>query len=180
LTTTALKDPPNEPQPGRQAAADVEPKLALLRHAVATLAYRGGKTLRGSPPGFGDFRAAPGTRTPAEILAHLGDLLDWAASQVSGKAAWKASPPLAWEQEVARFFAALAALDGQLAGGAPPGLQLEKLFQGGIADAFTHVGQLAMLRRMAGAPVRGENYARADIVAGRVGPEQAPPALEFD
>jgi len=156
-----------------------DPKLDLLRHTLATLAYRGGKTLRGCPPSFADFRAAPGTRTPAEILAHLGDLLDWAGSQVRGKAVWHDSPPLPWDQEVARFFAALAALDGQLAGGVPPDFRAEGLFQGPIADALTHVGQLALLRRLAGAPLRGENFARADIVAGRVGPEQAVPAFEF-
>jgi hypothetical protein len=72
------------------------------------------------------------------------------------------------------------ALDGELAGGAPAAFSAEKLFQGPIADAFTHVGQLALLRRLAGAPVRGENFVRADIVAGRVGAEQSPPALEFD
>ncbi len=157
-----------------------DPKLALLRHAVATLAYRGGKPLRGCPEGFADFRAAPGTRTPAEVLAHLGDLLEWAASQVRGKSTWRSSPPLPWEQEKARFFAALSALDGELARGAPAAFSAEKLFQGPIADAFTHVGQLALLRRLAGAPVRGENFVRADIVAGRVGAEQSPPALEFD
>lgn len=176
MTATSQTDPQADPQPGR----GIDPKLALLRHALATLAYRGGKTLRGSPPGFGDFRAAPGVRTPVEILAHLGDLLDWARSQARGKATWKGTPPLPWEQEVARFFAALAALDAQLAGGESAGLPAEKLFQGAIADAFTHVGQLALLRRIAGAPVRGENYARADIATGRVGPEQAPPVLEFD
>ncbi len=160
------------------AAAD--PKLALLRHTLATLAYRGGKTLRGVPDGFADFRVAPGTRTPAEILAHLGDLLEWARSQVQGKAAWHDSPPLPWEQEVARFFAALDALDRQLAADVPDKFQAERFFQGAIADAFTHVGQLAMLRRLAGGPLRGENFARADIAAGRVGPEQAAPAFEFD
>lgn len=169
-----------------------DPKLALLRHAVATLAYRGGKPLRGFPEGFADFRAAPGTRTPVEVLAHLGDLLEWAASQVRGKSTWRSSPPLPWEREKARFFAALATLDGALdsalegeldgepALGAPAAFSAEKLFQGPIADAFTHVGQLALLRRLAGAPVRGENFVRADIVAGRVGAEQSPPALEFD
>jgi hypothetical protein len=172
--------------------ATPDPKIALLRHAVATLAYRGGKPLRGCPEGFADFRAAPGTRTPAEVLAHLGDLLEWAASQVRGKSTWRSSPPLPWEQETARFFAALAVLDGALDGaldreldgelplGAPAAFSAEKLFQGPIADAFTHVGQLALLRRLAGAPVRGENFVRADIVAGRVGAEQSPPALEFD
>ncbi len=164
--------------------ATPDPKIALLRHAVATLAYRGGKPLRGCPEGFADFRAAPGTRTPVEVLAHLGDLLEWAASQVRGKSTWRSSPPLPWEQEKARFFAALAALDGALdekqAAVAPAAFSAEKLFQGPIADAFTHVGQLSMLRRLAGAPVRGENFVRADIVAGRVGAEQSPPALEFD
>jgi hypothetical protein len=160
--------------------ADADPKLALLRHTVATLAYRGGKTLRGSPPGFAELRAAPGARTSLEILAHLGDLLAWALSQARGKPEWRPAPPLPWDQQVARFFACLAALDQQLAGGAPLGLPAEKIFQGAIADAFTHVGQIAMLRRLAGAPVRDENYSRADIVAGRVGPEQAAPAVEFD
>jgi hypothetical protein len=157
-----------------------DPKLALLRHTVATLAYRGGKALRGSPPGFATFRPAPSSRTPLEILAHLGDLLAWAASQAKGKPEWHAAAPLAWDQEVARFFDGLAALDGHLASGVVLGLPAEQLFQGPIADAFTHVGQLAMLRRIAGAPLRGENFVRADIVAGRVGPEQTPPAREFD
>jgi len=167
-----------------------DPKLALLRHAVATLAYRGGKPLRGSPAGFADFRVAPGTRSPVEILAHLGDLLDWTAAQARGKSAWRVSPPLPWEQETARFFAALAALDQALDGqpaadegepvaAAPAAISAEKLLQGPIADAFTHVGQLSLLRRLAGAPVRGEDFVRADIAAGRVGPEQSPPAFEF-
>jgi hypothetical protein len=157
-----------------------DPKLALLRHTVATLAYRGGKTLRGCPPEFAGFRAGPGTRTPAEILAHLGDLLDWALSQAQGKIAWHDSPPLPWDQEVARFYAALAALDSQLAAGVSDKFQPEKFFQGAIADSLTHVGQLALLRRLAGAPMRGENYSRAEIAAGRVGPEQAAPGFEFD
>ena len=160
--------------------AAANPKLDLLRHTVATLAYRGGKTLRGSPPEFAAFRVAPGTRSPAEILAHLGDLMDWALSQAQGKPVWKDSPPLPWEQEVERFFAALAALDGQLAAGVTAGFQPERFFQGAIADALTHVGQLALLRRLAGAPLRGENFARADIAAGRVGAEQAAPGYEFD
>jgi hypothetical protein len=155
------------------------PTSALLRHTVATLAYRGAKALRGSPPGFAEFRATPTTRTPVEILAHLGDLLEWALWLARGKHEWNPAAPLPWDQETARFFATLAALDEQLAG-APLGSPPEKLFQGPIADALTHVGQIALLRRMAGAPVRGENYSRADIVAGRVGPEQSPPGREFD
>ena len=149
----------------------------LLRHTLATLAYRGGKTLRGAPADFAQFRAGPGTRTPGEILAHIGDLLDWALSFVKGKQEWRASAPQAWNQDVARFFAALEALDKQLT--EPLSVPAEKLFQGPIADALTHDGQIALLRRMAGSPVRPENYMRADISVGRVGADQTPPTMEF-
>jgi hypothetical protein len=152
----------------------------LLRHTLATLAYRGGKALRGAPAEFADYRAMPGGRTPVEILAHMGDLFDWALKLAGGKPEWHSAAPLPWDQEVARFFAVLEAFDRRLASGEPLGCSAEKLFQGPIADALTHVGQLAMLRRMAGCGMRGENYFRATITAGRVGPDQAAPAFEFD
>ena len=152
----------------------------LLRHAVATLAYRGGKTLRGVSDEFGSYKADPTTRTPAEILAHMGDLLDWALSIARGKQEWRNSPPLPWAEGVARFHKALGAFDDYLAFGAPLGAPVEKMFQGAIADALTHTGQLAMLRRMSGHPMKGENYYRADIAIGRVGPEQTPAKIEFD
>ena len=156
-----------------------------IRHALATLAYRLGKVLRDTPPEFRDFRAAAGVRTPGEILAHIGDLMDWTLAQVEGRKTWHDSAPLAWEQEIARFFRAIEALDqriGVLDQGVADGLgaaSAEKLFQGPIADALTHTGQIALLRRMAGIAVRPENYVAADIAMGRVGPEQAPPRAEF-
>ena len=152
----------------------------MLRHTIATLAYRGGKALRDAPPGFAEFRACEGTRTPGEILAHLGDLLDWALQLAQGSREYHESKPVDWEPGVDRFFAGLAALDAYLASEAPLGHPAGKLFQGPVADALTHIGQISMLRRMAGAPVRGENYFRAEIVAGRVGKEQARAVREFD
>jgi hypothetical protein len=110
----------------------------------------------------------------------MGDLLDWALSMAEGKEAWHNSPALDWEKGTARFFAALEAFDKRLASSTPLSCSAEGLFQGPIADALTHVGQIAMLRRMAGCPMRGENYYRADIVVGRVGAEQAKPVVEFD
>lgn len=160
--------------------AEVEARRDMLRHTLATLAYRGGKALRGAPEGFGDFRAADTTRTPLEILAHVGDLLDWAVWMTRGEHRWVEVAPGTWEQGVERFFAGLAALDAALVSDDRRAHPPEKIFQGPIADALTHVGQIAMLRRMAGSPVRGENYFRADIVAGRVGPEQPKPRREFD
>jgi hypothetical protein len=150
----------------------------MLRHAVATLAYRGGKAVRNAPASLADFRSGE-ARTPLEIVAHMGDLLDWGLSIACGSRRWKDSKPLSWDAEVERFFAALTRFDEYLASSerlhAPP----EKLLQGPIADALTHVGQIAILRRLAGAPIRGESYFDAEIVAGCVGPTQPPPRREF-
>jgi hypothetical protein len=151
----------------------------LLRHTIATLAYRGSKAVRGAPAPFAEFHASEETRTPSQLLAHIGDLLDWALAIAQGKPAWHDSPPLAWDAGVQRFHAALESLDAYLASGEPVHAPAEKLFQGPIADALTHVGQLAMLRRLAGAPVKGENYFKAGIEIGRVGSEQGAPAREF-
>ena len=158
----------------------MDDKRAFLRHAVATVAYRGGKAVRGAPDSFASYSADGSPRTPAKIVAHIGDLYDWALSQAKGAEAWTDSEPLAWSREVERLFATLQRFDEYLASDAPLAATPEKIFQGAIADSLAHVGQLAMLRRLAGAKMKSENYSRADIVAGRVGAEQTPPRREFD
>jgi hypothetical protein len=157
-----------------------EESRSLLRHTLATAAYRGRKVVAGVPSGFAEFRIAAGSRTPGDILAHIGDLLDWALSLADGPERWQNSAPLEWERETTRFFHALEKLDRRLGNEAPIGCSSEGLFQGPIADMLSHIGQLAMLRRLAGAPVRAENYFIADICAGRVGREQPPPKAEWD
>jgi hypothetical protein len=159
---------------------ELDAKRELLRHTLATLAYRGGKAISKAPDHFAAFRVYDATRTPAEILAHIGDLLDWALSIARGQQTWRNSTPLPWDQETARFFAALDAFDSYLASANELGATEEKLFQGPVADALTHVGQIAMLRRIAAGPVKGENYYLAEIEAGRVGSDQRPPRREFD
>ena len=152
-----------------------DPARQLLRHTLATLAYRGGKAVRGAPDSFAQFRASEQTRTPVDILAHIGDLMDWALSIAQGQQRWhRFSCLLPWDAEVRRFFTALEAFEAYLASNNPMHEPAEKLFQGPIADALTHVGQIAMLRRLAGVPVRGENYHHAHILTGRVGIDQAP------
>lgn len=162
------------------AASTSDPKREMLRHTLATLAYRGGKTLRNADSSFAEFRAAGTVRTPAKLVTHLGDLFDWALSMAEGKQRWKDSPSLPWTEGVERFFSSLRKFDEYLASDKPINAPIEKLFQGPVADALTHVGQIAMLRRIAGAPIRGENYFLAEISAGRLGPEQALPVFEFD
>jgi hypothetical protein len=155
---------------------------ASLRHAVATLSYRAAKTMRGAPASFASFRAGSTTRTPLEIVAHMGDLFDWGLRMLRGQPRWTEATPQLWDAECARFFAALEAFDHHLASSEPIEYDLDRVFQGPVADALTHTGQLAMLRRLHGSPMKGESYNRADIAAGRVGLEQVPadPRFEFD
>jgi hypothetical protein len=135
--------------------------------------------LSDAPPGVADVRVAEGSRRAGRILAHMGDLLDWALHLADGRHVWNDSRPLPWDDEVARYYDALAAFDRRLAAPEPLGYPAEKLFQGPVADALWHLGQLALLRRVAESPIRGENYLKADIEIGRVGPDQADPNREF-
>jgi hypothetical protein len=151
----------------------------FARHTLAATAYRASKVLRDAPVSFGSFRSAETSPTPSKTLAHMGDLFDWALTMVNGKPAWHNSEPLEWSSEVSRFFASVQKLDEYLASDKEVHAPLEMLFQGPIADALTHIGQLAMLRRLAGCPIREENYAKAKVVTGQCGLEQANPRLEF-
>lgn len=155
------------------------PERELLRHTLATLAYRARKVLADAPSGFASHKVAPRTRRPARILAHMGDLMDWALHLADGREVWRDSRPLEWDDEVARFYVAVAALDARLARDDPLGFPEARIFQGPVADALWHLGQLALLRGVVDAPIRGENYFRADIAVGRVGPDQPPPRREF-
>jgi hypothetical protein len=153
---------------------------AALRQLAATLAYRAAKVLRDVPPSFPTYSCGESTRTPVRIVAHMGDLMAWAVTIADGDIKWNAGGSDDWNREVARFFDGLTALDRALAADGPFKGSVDKLIQGPLADALTHVGQLALLRGMAGAPVKPESYARADIVVGRVGREQSPPGREFE
>jgi hypothetical protein len=153
---------------------------SLLRHTLATVAYRGGKAIRDVPAGFAEFKVGESSRTPGQILAHIGDLYDWALTMADGPQRWNDSTPLEWNEECGRFFSALGRFDERLGSDRPLACRVEQLFQGPVADSLAHIGQLAMLRRLAGAPVRAENYAKADITTGRVGSQQTPARVEFD
>src|SRR5438270_9515770 len=114
--------------PANSVAAS-DPKRELLRHALATLAYRGGKAIRNAPEAFAMFHANEGVRAPVQILAHMGDLMEWALSIAMGKREWHDSKPLAWEKEMERFFATLKKLDDYLASSEAVHTTPEKLLQ---------------------------------------------------
>ena len=155
----------------------MDEKREMLRHTVASLAYRATRALEGTPEAFADFSGAG--RQPVEILAHMGDLFDWALSAVQGNERWRNSRLHTWVIEQQRFFALLHAFDAYLASSEPLYASAEALFQGPIADALTHVGQIAMMRRLAGCPCKGENFYVAEVKAGQVGSEQPAPVQPF-
>jgi len=162
------------------SATEERARRTLLRQMLATLAYRANKAVTGAPPGFGDVSAGGGTRPALMIISHMADLMEWGASVARGQSVWRDATPSSWEGEVDRFFTGLPALDEQVAASEISKSAGDKLVQGPIADAFTHLGQIGILRRIAGSPVRGESYARAAITEGRVGRDQAAPNWEFD
>lgn len=169
-------------QPASRFSLPSDPAArAVVRHLAATLAYRAAKVLRDAPSDFGAASFGPATRRPVQIVAHMADLMQWGVSLARAGNVWKPDGSDDWHTEVQRFFEGLAALDRALASDEEAFTgSIEQVIQGPLADALTHVGQLALLRGMARAPVRPENYARATIVAGSVGREQAAPGREFD
>ena len=163
------------------ASDDPGTARAVARHTLATLAYRAAKAVRGAPPDFATFRIGLTTRTPGEILAHMGDLMDWAITMAQDRTQWRERPMQTWTEDVQRLFTGISALDEYLANSPAVGVPvLLQLLQGPIADALTHTGQLTLLRRLAHAPIRGESYQRALIAAGQTRLEQPPPQHEFD
>ncbi len=160
-----------------------ETEVRVLRHLLATLAYRGGKAIRNAQSDFANFSPPGAKNTPLALLSHLSDLIEWAhrwTSETSCAApAYQTAQPSEWDEEVRRFHDALANFDAYLAGGPDLPNNLDVLLQAPIADAFTHVGQISLLRRLAGDPVPGEAFRLAPIEIGRLGSDQGPPGREF-
>ena len=152
-------------------------KRNLLNHFLAALAYRTQKALREAPPEFGSFRAIDGVRTPAELVRHMTSVLGYARTHFIGGRYWP-EPLNSLDAEVERFHAMLGTLAQHLRSGDAllDGMSEERLLQGPFSDAMTHAGQLALLRRLAGAPVPPENFIVAEIEPDRLGPDQAKPA----
>ena len=149
---------------------------ALLRHFLAALAYRTQKALRGAPETFCEFRAAPHVRTPHELLWHMSGLMGYARTFFHGG---DFAPPrvATFEAEVSRFHEQLRRLaDDLMDDRLPCALTDEQLLQGPLADAMTHAGQLAMLRRLSGAPVASENFIHANVSATNLSERQPDPA----
>jgi hypothetical protein len=149
----------------------------LLLHFLAAIAYRTQKALRGAPAGFPDFTPGLQIRTPVGILRHMTSLMGQARTHFAGGSYPLLPEPLpTFEEEIARFHGTLEAVGDNLREGTRlREISTEQLLQGPLADTMTHVGQLAMLRRLAGSPIAPENFIYADIRADRLGVQQAPP-----
>jgi len=148
----------------------------LLRHFLAALAYRTQKALRGAPPSFATFRAGDKVRTPHELVRHMASVLGYARTFFTG-GTYRPEPLPTFDAEVRRFHEVLTDLSAQLERGTPlREIAPEQLLQGPFADAMTHAGQLALLRRLSGSPIPPENFVFARISAENLSPDQPPPA----
>jgi hypothetical protein len=155
--------------------SEFDAKRALLRHFLAALAYRTQKALRGAPPEFASFDAGKKARAPQELLRHMTSVLGYSRTFFVG-GTYRAEPLDSMEAEIARFHAMLAQLGAHLDKGTPlQGISEEQLLQGPFADAMTHAGQLALMRRLAGVPIPPENFVFAEIRTDRLGENQAEP-----
>lgn len=152
------------------------PSRQLLRHFLAVLAYRTQKVLRGAPATFSDFRPADNVRTPHELMWHMTGLIGYARTMLHGG---EYAPPRLqlFESEVARFHAVLQSLSDDFADDTLRArITDEQFLQGPLSDAMTHVGQLAMLRRLEGTPVPSENFIFAQISSDNLSAAQPLPA----
>lgn len=145
----------------------LDPKIDLLRHLISTIVFRGTVAIRDTDESFASFELGCDVRTPGELLAHIGDLLEGSFLLLKGEMRMINSQPLPWNDEAVRFLKAARKLDSFLVSGQPIEIPIEKLVQGPIADALTHIGQLVILRRAAGTPITSEPYFQADIVSGK-------------
>ncbi|HEV8509209.1 MAG TPA: hypothetical protein VGQ48_02025 [Gemmatimonadales bacterium] len=149
----------------------------LLRHFLAAIAYRTQRALRDAPEHYPTFSAGHRVRTPVEILRHMTSLMGYVRSFfVGGAYPVKPEPLPTFKDEINRFHEVVEAVGELMSSDAPCAITTEQLLQGPFADTMTHVGQLAMLRRLADAPVAPENFMYADIRADRLGANQPPPA----
>jgi len=154
----------------------MEDKREMLRHFLAALAYRTQKALRGCPPEFGEFSAGNKTRTPAELVRHMTSVLGYSRTFFIGGRYWPEPLPTI-EDEIQRFHEMLALLSEHLKNGDTllDEMTPERLLQGPYADAMSHAGQLALLRRLFGDPIRPENFIVAEISPDNLTPEQPAP-----
>jgi hypothetical protein len=155
----------------------MDEKRAMLIHFLAAIAYRAQKALRGCPDEFGCFDVGHKVRTPAELVRHITSVLGYARTFFIG-GSYRPEPLPTFSDEIGRMHQMIEDLARNIDSGAPflNGLTEERLLQGPLADAMTHVGQLAMLRRIAGVPVPPENFIVADIDPHRLGMDQPDPA----
>lgn len=152
-----------------------EDERRLLRHFLAALAYRTQKALRDAPAEFGDFQVGGQVRSPKELVRHMTSVLGYARTYFIGGSFWPDALP-SLQDEIKRFHEMLESLASHLSRGDQlRETTVEKFLQGPLSDAMTHAGQLAMLRRIAGAPVPPENFILADVDKERLGIEQADP-----
>ena len=153
-------------------------KNELLRHMLATIAYRFQKTVRNTTEEFGVFRNTRDTRTPIEIINHMYDVLNKTKIFIEKERYDKTSTAqLELRLEIERFHRVLNNLDVVLSEKELDIKFSKRLLQGPLSDVLCHIGQIAMLSGQSGNKIKGEDFFSAKIMTGNTSSEQALPKL---
>lgn len=149
-------------------------KSEMLRHFLASIAYRATKAIKNAPDNYPTFNLGKGVKTPLRILHHITGVLTYAHSFFEHYETTHFEVK-SWSAEINELYKILSKLDVSIQEKNPNKVTEEQLLQGPFSDAMTHVGQLSMLRRMVDSPIPSENFIFADIRKGEVGPDQPDP-----
>lgn len=142
-------------------------KNEYLRHTLATIAYRFQKSVSVAGKGFAGFSLGKGSRNTTEIIHHIYHVLWWTRVFVQEERFINEKPEkLSFALEIKRVNSELAVLDKVFSETAL-GMDFSKrLLQGPLSDVLTHIGQLSMLSRLNGHPIKGEDFSSAEISTG--------------
>ncbi|MGD8566066.1 MAG: hypothetical protein PVF96_06935 [Candidatus Bathyarchaeota archaeon] len=146
----------------------------MLRHFLASIAYRATKAIKDAPEIYPNLYIGKGVKTPLRIVHHITGVLKYAHSFFEHYDTTY-SDIKSWDAEINDFYNILRQLDKSLQKKKPNQVTEEQLLQGPLSDSMAHVGQLLLLRRMADSPVPSENFIFADIKKEKVGPDQPEP-----
>jgi hypothetical protein len=149
-------------------------KNAMLRHFLASIAYRVTKAIKNAPKTYPNLYIGKGARTPLKILHHITGVLTYAHSFFEHYDTTHFDIK-SWDAEVYELYNILSKIDKSFQEKNSTKITKEQLLQGPLSDSMAHIGQLLMLRRIADSPVPSENFIFADIRKGEVGPDQPDP-----
>ncbi len=134
----------------------------FIQHFLKVLSYRFEKAIHNAAESYPKHASGHGIRTPLELLGHMNGVLEFAISSLKNQPR-RNIPEQSWQEQITLYYEKLKELNQLMQENSFDTDTLERILQGPLADAMTHIGQLAMMRRLANSAIAGENYFAADM-----------------